>query len=150
MASSKHRLKLIAELPWTWSLQNDAELTPENCANCRYYKRSQPWAHLRFVDQFSKIYNDKSFVTPPRPASSLNKITPFLLRELLNEAGFRNCKVEANTIDISTGPRNIRPWLLALDLDPNNSDALYSSSGRIAASPCDARLLRGRQAHTWT
>jgi SAM-dependent methyltransferase len=88
-ASSAHRTEIANRLPWTWSPQNDKELTPECCQNCRYYKRSQPWAHLLCVEEFREVFNDRSFVTPPRFGSSLNKITPFMLRQMLNEAGFK-------------------------------------------------------------
>jgi SAM-dependent methyltransferase len=91
-SSTNHRARLISHFPWTWSTQNETELTPDSCTKCRYYKRSQPWAHLRFVDEFRSLYNDPSFLTAPRPTSSVNKITPFLLRQLLNEAGFKLAK----------------------------------------------------------
>jgi hypothetical protein len=87
-ASADHRDRIKREFPWTWDERNEGTLDPGNCMNCHYYMRSQPWAHLMFQDQFLSLYPQTSFHTGIEGAS-LNKISPFQLRQFILEAGFR-------------------------------------------------------------
>jgi hypothetical protein len=87
-ASAAHREKLLTQMPWTWNQRLEARKNPEKCAACPYYRRSQPWANLTYVDEFVETFDDPSFLTW-KPSSSLNKITTFQLRQLLGEAGFQ-------------------------------------------------------------
>jgi len=84
-ASADHRRWIAEHLPWTW--RNTEKLTPENCTLCPYYKRSQPWAHLIYQNEFVSLFDNVSFTTG-YPNSSLNKVTPFQLRQFVLEAGF--------------------------------------------------------------
>jgi 2-polyprenyl-6-hydroxyphenyl methylase/3-demethylubiquinone-9 3-methyltransferase len=86
-ASAGHRDRIKRELPWSWDERNERTLDPANCMNCHYYMRSQPWAHLIFQDQFLSLYPQTSFHTGIEGAS-LNKISPFQLRQFILEAGF--------------------------------------------------------------
>ncbi len=86
-ASDAHRNDVASRLPWTWDARNEAGKDPLNCEACHYYKRSQPWAHLIWQGEFDRLYPQDSFSTG-RPASSLNKVTIFQLRQFLIEAGF--------------------------------------------------------------
>lgn len=85
--SAGHREKLLTQMPWTWNDRLEAKRNPENCDSCPYYRRSQPWANLTYVDEFVETFDDPSFLTW-KPGSSLNKITTFQLRQILVEAGF--------------------------------------------------------------
>ncbi len=96
-ASEAHRTRICQELPWTWSEKNNNELTPSNCENCRYFKRSQEWAHIRAYRDFPETFDNKSFLSM-RKGSSLNKITPFQLIQLLNEAGFEIIHLTRTTV----------------------------------------------------
>jgi SAM-dependent methyltransferase len=140
-ASHEHRSRVAATLPWTWPARNDDELTPENCALCRYFRRSQPWAHLRYVDEFVDLYNDKSFVTAPRPASSLNKITPFLLRQLLNEAGFKIVKWHRTYSANKPDEEILDLGIAAVDLTTQTILTLCETAGgrHAQAAPDDRR-----------
>lgn len=85
--SKEFREDLAKRLPWTWDRRNEAHLTPPYCADCHYYRRSQPWAHLLYQDSFNSLFPQDSFSTG-RAKSSLNKVTIFQLRQFLVEAGF--------------------------------------------------------------
>lgn len=86
-SSSSHRAHMTQNMPWTWNKTLDDQRNPTNCGDCPYFRRAQPWAHLKYVDDFARIFSDKSFFTQ-RAGSSLNKLTTFQVRQLLNEAGF--------------------------------------------------------------
>ena len=85
--SKPFRDEVARRLPWTWDQRNEAHLTPLVCADCHYYRRSQPWAHLLYQDDFGSLFPQNSFSTG-KPNSSLNKVTIFQLRQFLTEAGF--------------------------------------------------------------
>jgi hypothetical protein len=97
-ASAVHRSKVGRDLPWTWDDRNERTKNPANCAECHYYMRSQPWAHLIYQDQFLSLYPQASFHTGIEGAS-LNKITPFQLRQFILEAGFRIERSERALVD---------------------------------------------------
>jgi len=86
-ASAAHRDQIRRDFPWTWDERNERSKDPANCVNCHYYMRSQVWAHLIYQDQFLSLYPQASFHTGVEGAS-LNKITPFQLRQFILEAGF--------------------------------------------------------------
>lgn len=86
-ASTAHRAKLLQQMPWTWNERLDSKRTPSDCGACPYFKRSQPWAHLKNVDDFIHTFDDRSFLTQ-QEGSSLNKLTTFQVRQMLNEANF--------------------------------------------------------------
>jgi len=74
--------------PYIWSEEDEATLSDGNCSNCNFRKRTTPWAHLLHQDSFNEIYRVPAFSTG-RPNSTLNKVTPFQLKQFLIEAGFR-------------------------------------------------------------
>lgn len=86
-ASAAYREDMRRKLPWTWDERNEQSKDPTNCTGCHYYMRAQPWAHLIYQDQFLSLYPQLSFHTGIQGAS-LNKITPFQLRQYILEAGF--------------------------------------------------------------
>jgi hypothetical protein len=86
-ASAAYRDEIRQKLPWTWDERNERSLNSANCADCHYYMRAQPWAHLIFQDRFHSVFPQVSFHTGVDGAS-LNKITPFQLRQYILEAGF--------------------------------------------------------------
>jgi hypothetical protein len=92
-ASALHRSKVARDLPWTWDERNERTKNPADCFHCHYYMRSQPWAHLIHQDQFLSLYPQTSFHTGVNGAS-LNKLSPFQLRQFILEAGFHIEKSE--------------------------------------------------------
>jgi SAM-dependent methyltransferase len=62
------------------------QLTPQDCRQCPYYRRSQLLAHIRYQDDYNRIYPGAFFKT--NATGGLNKVTPFQLRQFLVEAGF--------------------------------------------------------------
>ncbi len=85
-ASRSHRLDVMKKLPWTWDASMEKKLTPQDCTQCPYFKRSQPWGHLRHQAEFKDVYPQPCFTTGYHH-SSLNKITQFQLRQWVIEAG---------------------------------------------------------------
>lgn len=85
--SAEFRRLLHENFNWTWNEWNEAQLTPDNCHYCPYYRRSQPWSHLLYQNEFRQVFPQPCFTTG-YPRSGLNKITPFQLRQYLIEAGF--------------------------------------------------------------
>jgi hypothetical protein len=85
--SEDFRHSIAQRFPWTWDEQTESLLDPSACDECPYYKRSRPWAHLIFHDDFRRIFPQVSFTTG-YGKSSLNKITTFQLRQYITEAGF--------------------------------------------------------------
>ncbi len=114
-SSREHRRSLREGFPWTWPETSDLELTPDNCLNCRYFKRSQPWAHLQFVKEFPWLFNDPSFLSR-RPGSSLNKVTPFQLVQLLSEAGFVVSLIDRSLVNNEPIPAALKYGISRLDL----------------------------------
>lgn len=86
-ASAEHRAGLKQRLPWTWDAEVEARLSPNDCTQCPYFKRAQPWAHLLHQAEFRSVFPQSGFTTG-YSNSSLNKITLFQLRQFLTEAGF--------------------------------------------------------------
>lgn len=86
-ASAQHRAGVKEKLWWTWTDEMEKKLTPEDCTRCPYFKRSQPWAHLTCQGEFREIFPHVAFTTG-FAKSSLNKVTPFQLKQFVIEAGF--------------------------------------------------------------
>ena len=86
-ASEQFRQSIIQRFPWTWDEQIESLIDPNDCDECPYYKRSRPWAHLIYQDDFRRIFPQVSFTTGYEK-SSLNKVTTFQLRQYIIEAGF--------------------------------------------------------------
>lgn len=85
--SSNFRSLISTNLPWAWDEQAEKMLTPDNCDDCLFYKRTHPWAHIIYQSEFNAVFPQKCFTTG-QVDSILNKITPFQLRQYVIEAGF--------------------------------------------------------------
>lgn len=85
--SEEHRANVGRKLPWTWDDRNERTKNPQSCSDCDYFKRSRPWAHLIYQDEFARLFPQPAFSTG-KSGSSLNKLTPFQLRQFFLEAGF--------------------------------------------------------------
>jgi 2-polyprenyl-6-hydroxyphenyl methylase/3-demethylubiquinone-9 3-methyltransferase len=86
-SSREFRSTLATSSPWAWGEAQEMALTPLNCDACPLFKRARPWAHLLYADEFNKVF-DQEFFTTGRAGSGLNKVTPFMLRQFMVEAGF--------------------------------------------------------------
>lgn len=118
-------------LPWTWDPRNDAHKDPLNCEACHYFKRSQPWAHLIFQNEFDQLYPQASFSTG-HANSSLNKVTIFQLRQFLIEAGFEIVREDRATIANEPPEALLRGHIpfTARDLQTNMYRVLARRKGR--------------------
>lgn len=89
--SVEFRHSISDRFPWTWNEQTEALLNPDDCQTCPYYRRAKPWAHLIYQQDFRRIFPQVCFTTgyAGHKQSSLNKVSPFQLRQFLIEAGFR-------------------------------------------------------------
>jgi 2-polyprenyl-6-hydroxyphenyl methylase/3-demethylubiquinone-9 3-methyltransferase len=85
--SADYRVNLLELSPAVWSSELDAKRDPEACHTCPYYKRSQPWAHLLYQDEFNELFPFQMFRTLGE--GFLNKITIRQLRQFAIEAGFQ-------------------------------------------------------------
>ncbi len=85
--SADFRREVARRRPWTWDERTERQLSPEDCTQCPYYRRARPWAHLLYQAEFRRVFPQPCFTTG-YSKSSLNKITPFMLRQFLIEAGF--------------------------------------------------------------
>lgn len=119
-ASAAHRQRLLDDLPWTWNERLDSQRNPERCSECPYARRSQPWAHLRYVDDFSRVFDDRSFFTQ-REGSSLNKLNTFQIRQLLGEAGFEVVRFHRNRCTNSPSPELLDSGFSPLELTTTTS-----------------------------
>ena len=80
--SAEHRRKLLVDFPHLWSQMSETTCDPKSCSDCNYFRRSQPWAHLLYGDDFRRTFPESFF------SDSLNRITPDQLKWLVQEAGF--------------------------------------------------------------
>lgn len=87
VTSMEFRSSMRASMPWAWDIGAEQMLTPENCENCLFFKRTHPWAHLLYQNEFNSVFPQECFSTG-QADSMLNKITPFQLRQYIIEAGF--------------------------------------------------------------
>ncbi len=83
-ASTEFREEVGTKYDWT---VKQFVLTPYDCTQCPYFHRAQLWGHIRYQDSFTQNYPGAFFKT--NRAGSLNKVTPFQLRQFLVEAGFK-------------------------------------------------------------
>lgn len=74
-------------------------LTPDDCTRCPHYHRSQLWGHLLYQDHFAEDYGATYGC---RTGHTLNKITPFQLKQYVLEAGFRIAHWE--TVKVKSEP----------------------------------------------
>ena len=84
--SVEHRARLRHRWPTLWDERSEAALSPHNCRACPYWKRSQPWAHLLFADEFTTVF-PQEFFKAAGPHGALNKATLFQVRQFIREAG---------------------------------------------------------------
>lgn len=66
-----------------WGKVSEGTCNPENCTNCNFYKRTHPWAHIIYRNEFKKVFPEIGF-----NFTNLNKINPFQLKQHILEAGF--------------------------------------------------------------
>lgn len=85
--SEAFRRSMAEEMPWVWDDWTELQRDPSNCQTCPFYRRSQPWAHLIYQQDFRQVFPQASF-TSGYMNSKLNKVTLFQLRQFLIEAGF--------------------------------------------------------------
>jgi 2-polyprenyl-6-hydroxyphenyl methylase/3-demethylubiquinone-9 3-methyltransferase len=88
--------------PPIWSEQLESMRDPNDCTTCPYFKRSQPWAHLKYQREFNTLFPFPMFKT--LDGGYLNKMTIFQIRQFALEAGF-DIELEErywlmNTIDL--------------------------------------------------
>ena len=119
-ASAEHRARLLEAMPWTWNDRLEARRDPPACVTCPYFKRSQPWGHLRSVDTFPYDFDDRSFFTL-REGTSLNKFTTFQIRQLLAEAGFTVHRFHRNRAENSVPVDLIESGFSPLELTTTTS-----------------------------
>lgn len=82
-STSDIRLHMATQSFPIWGQLSENTCDSENCTGCNFFKRSHPWAHILYRDEFKKVFPEKAF-----SFSNLNKITPFQLKQHLIEAGF--------------------------------------------------------------
>ncbi len=111
-ASNEHRVRLSKNRPFQWGERFERMLNPVDCTKCPYFIRAQPWAHIAYQKDFSRV-----FPKTMRIGGSLNKLTPFQLRQILSECGLR-IEREART-EVS-----LAPSATILQADPSLSEAL--------------------------
>ena len=85
-SSERYRRDMLTVMPPVWSEELNDSLDPRDCESCVYFKRSQPWAHLKYQAQFNKLYPFTMFRT--LDAGYLNKVTIPQIRQFAIEAGF--------------------------------------------------------------
>lgn len=84
--SADHRARIAGQLSWTYSPDLEKSRDPNDCEKCFYYRRSQPWSHLLYQEEFRSVFGNESFFTGTR-RSTLNKVTLFQLRQFVVESG---------------------------------------------------------------
>jgi 2-polyprenyl-3-methyl-5-hydroxy-6-metoxy-1,4-benzoquinol methylase len=130
--SSNFRKKLVASatnvwFPYIWSLENELTLRDGNCGNCNFKKRTTPWAHLLYQDEFNEVFKERAFTTG-RLNSTLNKVTPFQLKQYLLEAGFEILMWERSFINNEVTDELLlsQDFVTKLDLRTENVFAVVS------------------------
>ncbi|WP_343715726.1 class I SAM-dependent methyltransferase [Inquilinus sp.] len=78
-ASAAHRGSLSA---YQWSAESEATRNPLRCDDCNYFRRSQPWAHLIYGNDYSRTFPEIWF------RDELNRLTSSQVRWFAQEAGF--------------------------------------------------------------
>jgi 2-polyprenyl-6-hydroxyphenyl methylase/3-demethylubiquinone-9 3-methyltransferase len=114
--SQSFRSEMALHAPWSWNDMDERSRTPENCNSCPFFKRTKPWAHLLFAEEFNDVFHT-DFFTSGRSGSGLNKITPFMLRQFITEAGFDVEVWHQNLV-----PNEVPPELLVAPFSHNETD----------------------------
>lgn len=86
-SSLSWRQKMREQLPWVWNDENEASLDPSACEKCSFYRRSHPWSHLLWQNEFLNVFREPGF-SSGKEESIINKVTPFQLTQYLIESGF--------------------------------------------------------------
>ncbi len=81
-ASASDRQRIAGENWFHWSDASEATRNPDDCAGCNYFRRSKPWAHLLYGDDYSRTFPEVWF------RDQLNRATSSQVRWLAQEAGF--------------------------------------------------------------
>jgi SAM-dependent methyltransferase len=81
-ASESHRASVGQRWPFLWSAASGATLNPARCKDCNYFRRSTPWAHLVYANDWRRTFPERWF------CEQVNRITPKQLRWFIEEAGF--------------------------------------------------------------
>lgn len=79
--SAEHRRAMFDTQPWQWSELSESTRDPTDCAGCNYYRRSQPWAHLLYGDDYSQTFPERWF------RDDLNRLTTKQVRWFAQDAG---------------------------------------------------------------
>jgi 2-polyprenyl-6-hydroxyphenyl methylase/3-demethylubiquinone-9 3-methyltransferase len=122
-SSENHRREIATKFPWTWDASLDALCDPARCQECPYFRRSQPWAHLIYQDDFNRLFPGAAFKTGVEGAS-LNKVTLFQLRQYILESGFHVITEQRNRVSNE---------LPAKKLDQFTRDELLTTTAEILA-----------------
>jgi 2-polyprenyl-6-hydroxyphenyl methylase/3-demethylubiquinone-9 3-methyltransferase len=85
-ASREHRERMAGQPRARWDDDLERRLSPQDCRQCVYWKRSRPWAHLIYQSEFGDLFPQRWFHTVR--GGSLNKLTLFQVRQFMIEAGF--------------------------------------------------------------
>lgn len=80
--SEDHRSELRAHWPQLWSEASEATRDPARCQDCNYFRRSQPWAHLKYGSDLRRTFPEVWF------REQLNRLTPRQLTWDVQDAGF--------------------------------------------------------------
>jgi SAM-dependent methyltransferase len=80
--SLDYRNEMRQKFGMAWSADMESALSPVDCQKCPFFRRTHPWSHLIWQDEFRNIFKEPMFKI------GLNKITPFQLHQFLIEAGF--------------------------------------------------------------
>jgi len=147
-ASQDFRRELAERYPWTWDERTESRRDPRDCSRCPYYRRAQPWAHLLYREEFREVFPQPCFTTG-YPGSSLNKVTPFLLRQYLVEAGFEIARWVPHRLD-NRPPRALLEPPFGLSAD-DLVTATIAIRARKAAEPAywDLPPFPGRDLGEW-
>jgi FkbM family methyltransferase len=124
--SKLHRGEIQRKFPWTVMPELEETRDSADCGRCFYFRRSQPWAHLLYQDEFRTYFPNATFSTG-RAGSSLNKVTLSQLRQFVIEAGFDICAFERSFI------ANEPPSILLDEPFCFNSKELQTCTARILA-----------------
>ncbi len=119
-ASAEHRRKLLRDRPYQWNAASEILLDPSHCDECPYFMRAQPWGHIIYQSVFATVF-PKNMKT----GKSLNKITPFQLRQILVENGFqimmeRHSHIKmappasALAVDSTLSEQLLRTWMVKI------------------------------------
>jgi hypothetical protein len=112
--SEQFRELLVHRFPWTWDAKNEDSMDPTDCEKCSVYRRSKPWAHLIYQEDFANLF--PVAFTSGHEGGSLNKATTFQLKQYIIEAGFHIEFWQTSTV-ANDVPKSLleRPYGLTAD-----------------------------------